>query len=97
MSKRLLRVSGIITAKVPVGRSSWYSGVQQGLWPRPIKLSARCSAWPEDEIDEVIRARASGASDAEIRQLVLRLHSARGGRWGEGSTFPDGPSSSETR
>jgi len=77
MSKRLLRLHRIVPDKIRVGRSSFYSGVQPRLWPKPVKISARCSAWPEDELDEIIRARAAGARDNEIRQLVDRLERER--------------------
>ena len=78
MSQRLLRVSQILTEKVRVGRSSFYSGVSRGLWPSPVRISARCSAWPEEEIDEILRARVAGASDAAIRHLVEDIHARRG-------------------
>lgn len=74
--RRLARIKQLLR-KYPIGRSSLYRGVQLGLLPAPIKISDRCSAWPEEEFDAIIDARASGASDAEIKLLVKRLAQAR--------------------
>ena len=39
------------------GTTSVYGNVQKGLLPPPIKISERCSAWPEHEVERVIFAR----------------------------------------
>jgi prophage regulatory protein len=57
--------------------TSIYGQVKVGLFPPPIKLTARSSAWVEHEVAEVNRARLAGKSDAEIRSLVARLVAAR--------------------
>ncbi|RPH48776.1 MAG: transcriptional regulator [Desulfobacteraceae bacterium] len=40
-----------IPARIPVSRSTWYSGIRQGLYPAPVRLSKRTSAWPLALID----------------------------------------------
>lgn len=30
---------------IPVSRSTWYAGIKSGIYPSPIKISARVSAW----------------------------------------------------
>jgi prophage regulatory protein len=42
-----------------------------------VKLTERCSAWPEHEVAQVNAARIAGKSDAEIRKLVAQLVSQR--------------------
>ena len=51
--------------------------VKQGLLVRPLKLGPRTRLWPTSEIVAIVAARASGASEAEVRLLVNRLHETR--------------------
>lgn len=44
-----------VLAIYPVGRSTWWAGVRSGRFPKPIKLSARCSAWAAEDIQDLIR------------------------------------------
>lgn len=45
---------------IPVGRSTWWAGVKSGRFPKPIKLSARCTCWNVADIrtfiEKVIRS-----------------------------------------
>lgn len=43
-----------VLAVFPVSRSTWWAGVKSGRYPQPVKLSARCTAWPADEIRTLI-------------------------------------------
>lgn len=43
-----------IPALIPVCRSKWYDGIQKGIYPPPVKLSERTSAWPVQKILELI-------------------------------------------
>lgn len=42
-------------------RSSLYSLMQVGLFPRPVKLSARAVAWPKAAVDDWIARRITAA------------------------------------
>jgi prophage regulatory protein len=35
---------------VPVSRSTWWLGIQQGRFPKPIKLGKRCTVWRLSEV-----------------------------------------------
>lgn len=59
------------------GRSAHYSDVQRGLLPPPVKIGPRASAWIDTEIDAVVRARAAGQSDDQIKALVRKLVAER--------------------
>ena len=63
----------IVKGRSGLGRSTLYEHVKQGLWPKPVKLSARAVGWPDDEVDALISARIAGKSDDEIRALVAKL------------------------
>ena len=76
MGVRLLRISRVMDVS---GFSRWkvYADVREGLFPPPVKIGARCSAWPEPEVDDVLRARIAGRSEDEIKKIVAGLHAAR--------------------
>ena len=50
---------------------------QQGLYPKFFKITKRSSGLYEDEHDRVIKLRASGASDEQIKALVNHIHKER--------------------
>lgn len=35
---------------IPVSRSLWWEGVRIGRFPKPVKLSSRCTAWRNEDI-----------------------------------------------
>lgn len=43
-----------ISAIIPVSKSTWFAGILAGKYPPAIKLSARASAWPVEQIRELI-------------------------------------------
>ena len=60
-----------------ISRSALYRGIQSGLFPPPVKVGDRSSAWPDSEIELIARALIAGASPDEIRQLVTQILAAR--------------------
>ena len=49
----LLRVKQVLRF-VPVSRSSWWAGVKNGIFPKPIKLSARITVWRVSDIRNLV-------------------------------------------
>jgi prophage regulatory protein len=54
-----LRLRDVIGGKgdpgiIPVSRSSWYKGIAEGRYPRPVKLGERMSAWRVDVIRRLV-------------------------------------------
>lgn len=39
-----------IPAIIPVSKSTWWSGVKSGRYPKAVKISLRCTAWPAEEV-----------------------------------------------
>jgi hypothetical protein len=35
---------------IPVSKSSWWAGVKSGKYPKPVKLSPRCTCWYVEDI-----------------------------------------------
>jgi prophage regulatory protein len=51
----LLRLPYVL-AKFPVSRAVWYKGIKAGIYPPPLKLGKRASAWKESDIDSLIQS-----------------------------------------
>lgn len=53
---RLLRLHQILApgGPIPVSRSTWWAKVRTGEYPKPIKISARITCWPEDSVQRLI-------------------------------------------
>ena len=66
-----------VCAVTGMARPTLYEAMAKGLIPRPIKLCEKSSAWPASECNAVLAARIRGASDDEIRALVVELTEAR--------------------
>jgi len=49
-----VRLHQILTV-IPIGKSSWWDGVKKGRFPKPIKLSERCTAWKVEDIKNLIK------------------------------------------
>ena len=49
----LLRLPDVL-ARYPVGKSTWWRGVADGKFPRPVKLGPRVTAWRKSDIDRLI-------------------------------------------
>lgn len=54
-----VRLSQIIPSIIPVSKSTWWAGVKSGRYPKPVKLSPRCTAWRIEDIRDFID-RAEG-------------------------------------
>ncbi|WP_170427227.1 helix-turn-helix transcriptional regulator [Ruegeria arenilitoris] len=54
---RLLRIGQIISpdGPIPVGKSTWWQGVRDGRFPKPIKLGPRITLWRSEDIEELLK------------------------------------------
>ncbi len=43
-----------LPAIIPVSRSTWWAGVKSGLYPKPVKLGPRITAWRVEDIRKLI-------------------------------------------
>lgn len=48
-----LRLKDVLSL-VPLSRSAWYAGIQKGVYPAPVKIGARASAWRASDIRELL-------------------------------------------
>ena len=47
----------------PVSRSTWWNGVRDGKYPKPVKLSDRITAWRVSDIRALIEAKSEAGKD----------------------------------
>lgn len=76
MVQAILRLPAV-KAETGASRSTIYLRIQQGLWPKPVRLGPRSVGWPAGEVAAINAARIAGMTDNEIRALVIRLETAR--------------------
>lgn len=72
----LLRLPSVLLA-TGVGRTTLYERIKDGLFTPPIKLGARASAWPANEVQACNDAIIKGSDTEEIKLLVARLVQGR--------------------
>lgn len=76
MVSSLLRLPAVMAA-TGLSRSTLYLRIKQQLMTPPVKLGARCAAWPDSEILALNNARIAGKPDNAIRELVAELQRQR--------------------
>ncbi|MDR2012094.1 MAG: AlpA family transcriptional regulator [Rhodanobacter sp.] len=59
-TETLLRLPQVC-ARTALSRSQVYALVRNRSFPSPIKLSARCSAWPESQVRTWIQSRIAAS------------------------------------
>jgi prophage regulatory protein len=57
--------------------ASIYNNINAGLWTKPVRIGQRSVGWPSDEVVAVNKARIAGATDEQLKELVIRLHAKR--------------------
>lgn len=52
----LLRLRDILApaGPIPVSRSTWWQGIRDGRFPKPLKLGARITVWRAEDIRSLI-------------------------------------------
>ena len=56
-----VRLSSILAPKgpIPISKSTWWAGVKEGRYPKPVKLGPRITAWRVEDIRALIEMRRS--------------------------------------
>lgn len=44
---------------IPVSRSSWWSGVKEGRYPQPLKLSPGVTVWRAEDVHALIDSKSN--------------------------------------
>lgn len=51
---QLLRLPDVLRL-FPVSKTSWYRGIENGLYPEPVEIAQRTVAWRIEDINELIK------------------------------------------
>ncbi len=54
-----LRLPAILKV-YPIGKSTWWQGVKDGRFPKPVKLGKRTTAWKVEDIKALIASFSNG-------------------------------------
>lgn len=66
-----------VWAQLGMTRTPGYNAIRDGLLTKPVKMGPRAAGIPSQEIDAILTARIGGATDEQIRALVVKLHERR--------------------
>ncbi|MEX1233434.1 MAG: AlpA family transcriptional regulator [Roseovarius sp.] len=66
-----------VCAVTGMARPTLYEAMAKGLFPRPIKLGEKSSAWGAAEVNKWCAYRLAGKTEDELRVLVVELTEAR--------------------
>ena len=77
MSPRKIYRIDEVCQSTGLSRSSVYKQVRLGAFPKSIKITARATGWPEDEVFKVNEARIAGLSELDMLELVRGLEASR--------------------
>ena len=73
----ILRMPAVKAETGHRSHASIYNAIKAGLFTTAVAIGQRSVGWPSEEVQAINAARIAGKSDAEIRELVNRLHANR--------------------
>ena len=73
----ILRMPAVKAETGHRSHASIYNAIKAGLFTSGVAIGQRSKGWPSDEVKAINSARIAGKSEAEIKELVNRLHAKR--------------------
>ena len=73
----ILRMPAVKAETGHRSHASIYNAIRAGLFTKPVPIGERSVGWPDYEVRAINSARIAGKSEADIRDLVNRLHAKR--------------------
>jgi prophage regulatory protein len=71
----LLRLEDVLRI-LQISKSTWWAGIRNGCFPKPVKLGERMSRWRRSEIMALVQsgvAQDSDTEDSDQSQLQLTI------------------------
>ena len=62
-----LRLPQVLSV-IPLGKTCWWEGVKAGRFPKPVKLTERCTAWRAEDIRELITQLSNSTRNTNTNQ-----------------------------
>lgn len=71
----LVRLVDILGPKgpIPVSKSTWWQGVKDGRFPKPVKLGPRTTAWRAEEVRALYDCKEDGNSPHPVKNTSMSL------------------------
>jgi predicted DNA-binding transcriptional regulator AlpA len=66
-----IRLREVLTV-IPLGKTCWWEGVKSGRFPKPVKLSERCTAWKAEDIRKLIKELSEQGPEKDANQCKKR-------------------------
>ena len=79
----ILRMPAVKAETGHRSHASIYTAIHAGLFTMPVAIGQRAVGWPSGDVQAINAARIAGKSDADIKALVVQLHTARCAGTGE--------------
>ena len=73
----ILRMPAVKAETGHKSHASIYTAIKAGLFTKPVPIGERSVGWPDYEVRAINSARIAGKTEADIRDLVNRLHAKR--------------------
>jgi len=73
----ILRMPAVKAETGHKSHASIYTAIRAGLFTQPVPIGERSVGWPDYEVQAINRARIAGQTEAQIKELVNRLHAKR--------------------
>lgn len=73
----ILRMPAVKAETGHRSHASIYNAIKNGTFTQPVQIGQRSVGWPDTEVLAINAARIAGRSEAEIKELVNRLHAKR--------------------
>ena len=73
----ILRMPAVKAETGHKSHASIYTAIRAGLFVKPVPIGQRSVGWPDYEVKAINSARIAGKTEADIRDLVSRLHAKR--------------------
>ena len=54
----------VVLSVIPISKSSLYAGIKKGVYPAPVKLSERTSAWRVEDIRAFIEEKSQSQENS---------------------------------
>jgi predicted DNA-binding transcriptional regulator AlpA len=55
----------VVIRIIGIGKTTWWNGIKNGRYPKPVKLGPRMSVWRVEDIRALIANPAKGVADAK--------------------------------
>lgn len=73
----IFRMSAVKAETGHRSHASIYNAIKIGLFTKPVPIGERSVGWPDYEVKAINSARIAGQTEAQIKELVNRLHAKR--------------------